>query len=118
MRGTAVDLSVIIFDFDRRWAGVSPDEADMPLIIHSDAVLTGTVAGQPLQPVGRRGAEVEKGPSGGEHVEFPDGRACDVLEAAVPARTTELFGVIAGKRLDCHYVTRNMWQVKGQAGGI
>ena len=42
-------------DLDIGWPSIRPDEANPPLIVDADAVLTLPVASQPLQPIrGRR----------------------------------------------------------------
>jgi len=44
---------VIVDEFDIFRTSISPDEADTPLRIHADAVLTATISGQFLQSVPR-----------------------------------------------------------------
>jgi hypothetical protein len=47
-------LSVVVNDLNLLWASVGPPETDPPLVVDSDAVLTGPIALQLLEPVARR----------------------------------------------------------------
>jgi len=67
---------MIISDFDIMGIGADPSEADPPLVIDTDAVLSPPVAAQGLQSVRWRNPEVCKGLSIIQHSELP---ACDFL---------------------------------------
>ena len=46
-------FSVVIDDFDLHRALVGPDEADAPLVVNSDAVLSGAVAAERFETMRR-----------------------------------------------------------------
>jgi hypothetical protein len=49
---------MVIDNFNVVRIAITPDEAQPPLVIDADAVLSGAVAGQRLQVVGRRLPEI------------------------------------------------------------
>jgi len=49
---------VVVDEFEIFRTSISPDEADTPLHVHADAVLTTTVASQLLQTVSGRDAKI------------------------------------------------------------
>ena len=51
---------MIVHDLDVAWPFVRPPEADAPLRVDPDAVLTGTVAAQRFEPVARQPCKVQK----------------------------------------------------------
>src|SRR5699024_1708955 len=51
-------LSVVVNDLHLLRSGVGPREADPPLVVDPDAVLSGAIALEGLEPVSRRDAEV------------------------------------------------------------
>jgi len=57
----------------------APFEADAPLVIDADAMLSGPIAAQFLQPIGRRSAQIIQGDSIVDHAQFPQG---DLLNVA------------------------------------
>jgi hypothetical protein len=70
---------VIIDNLDIRRPGVGPDEADTPLIIDPNAVLTGTIVFERLEAILRRALQIVK-PSGRiDHIQFARSDACDTL---------------------------------------
>ena len=54
-------LLAVIDDFDLHGALVDPDEADTPLVVYSDAVLSGTVASQRFETMRWRHSQVGSG---------------------------------------------------------
>jgi hypothetical protein len=62
---------VVVDEFDIFRTSISPDEADSPLRIHSDAVLRATIADQPLQAVPRWDPEVLNIPRRMDQLELP-----------------------------------------------
>jgi len=56
--GSMRSLSVVVDEFDIVCTSLSPDKADSPLSIHTDAVLSTTVAHQLLAPVAGRDAKI------------------------------------------------------------
>ena len=51
---------MIVNNLDLRWSSVCPHEADPPLVINSDAVLSGTVALEGLEPISWRDTKIVK----------------------------------------------------------
>ena len=51
-------LSVVVNDLHLLWSGVGPHEADPPLVVDPDAVLTSSIALQGFEPVTRRDAKI------------------------------------------------------------
>jgi hypothetical protein len=49
---------MVIADFDIFGLSISPMEADAPLVVDPDRVLTAPVAGERLQPIARRGPQI------------------------------------------------------------
>ena len=69
---------MIVDDLDVVRVGSEPAEADAPLIVDSDAVLAGPVAGEFLQAIRGRDAEVEEAGRGIKHDEFAKGNSLEV----------------------------------------
>jgi hypothetical protein len=53
--------SVVVDDLDLFGTGVGPDEADAPLVVDADAVLSLAVTAHLLEPVAGEGAEIVEG---------------------------------------------------------
>jgi hypothetical protein len=66
---------VIIDDVDVVGVAVQPAEADAPLVVDAEAVLTFTVPAEGLEAVSRRYTEIVQGVGGVQVDEFPKGRA-------------------------------------------
>jgi hypothetical protein len=53
-----VSASMIVDDFDLRWAVIGPNEADPVLVVDPDAPLALTISSEGLQPVSGRDPEL------------------------------------------------------------
>lgn len=49
---------MIVNDLDPFWTSFAPPEADTPLIVNSNTVLSRSITAQTLEPVARRNPEV------------------------------------------------------------
>src|SRR3546814_3897835 len=74
-------------------AAVDPGEADPPLIVDTDAVLSRSVALQSFQPIARRCAKVVEDASAMQVVELPERDAGNVAEGTRLACLEERCGV-------------------------
>lgn len=72
LRGPAV-----VDDLDDLGAGVSPYEADPPLLVDADAVLAGSIASQCFEPVVGRDPQVIEGLGGIQQDKLPQGGPFD-----------------------------------------
>jgi hypothetical protein len=52
---------VIVKDLNLLWPGTSPQKADAPLVINSDAVFPSSIALEGFKPIPRRDAEIIEG---------------------------------------------------------
>jgi len=76
---------------------ISPDEADSPLIVYANAVLSGSIAFERFQTVARRNAKLLQC-FGGVQVEQPaPRRALDGLEPGHGPIFEKSLGVVASK---------------------
>jgi len=55
---------VVVNDLNPFWTSVAPPEADTPLIIDSDTVLSCSITAQMLEPVARRNPKILETPRG------------------------------------------------------
>ena len=110
---------MVVADFDIVCTSLVPAETDAPLVIDTDGILPGTVAGKFFEPVARRAAQIADLGGGMEHqglafglpgkgTELAGGLACGV----------ELLGVFAGEGFD-HDGTRYVsWIEAGCKGWV
>src|SRR5215813_6356896 len=75
-------LSVVVRDFNVEGVSASPYEADPPLIVDPDAVLTLSISPQGLEPVSGRHPEVRERSCPVEEQELSSRRALKRLETA------------------------------------
>jgi hypothetical protein len=100
-----VAVSVIVNDLDLLRAGGCPHEADAPLVIDTDAVLTSPSALQRFQTVPRRDTELSKCDGGAELTELAQCRALDPrVERSDSLSIPQPFRVAVGERPD-HEIT-------------
>lgn len=93
--------SVVVDDDDLGDIAVVPAEADAPLVVDADAVLTTPIAFQRFQPIGRRDTQILETGSGIEHAQLASGNRLDI--GRQPARalaTPDLFGFLIDKAPD------------------
>jgi hypothetical protein len=64
-------ISAVVDEFDIFCTSISPHEAEPPLRVHADAVLTTTVAHQSLEPIPRRDPQIFELLRGVDEFEFP-----------------------------------------------
>jgi len=94
-------LLVVVRDLDGVGVAALPPEADAPLVVEADAVLTGPVAGEPLESVAWRDAEVGERLGGVEDEEIPEGAALEIgWPSPAGAPFEELLGVAVPEALD------------------
>jgi hypothetical protein len=82
---------MIIDDLDALCGTLMPVEADSPLVIDPDAVLTLPVATQSLKPVFGDGCQVLQVLGIIQHAKLPSGDSCNVAEPAALLPIIELF---------------------------
>jgi len=70
---------VIVGDLNIKGITVLPSEADPPLVVDPDAVLTFPIAGQLLETIPGWNSQVAQRISRVEHEELPQGRAVNTL---------------------------------------
>jgi len=99
--GSIRSVSVVVDEFDIFCTSISPDEADPPLRVHTNAVLSTTVADEPLQSVPRRYPEILDVPGGMDQLELPQSRplhgAVDALDVLL---VPDALGVLTPERPD------------------
>lgn len=64
--------SMIVDDLDAMGVTVMPNEADTPTIVDPDAVLSSTIAFQPLQSIARRRFQILQADGSVQHIELPN----------------------------------------------
>jgi hypothetical protein len=93
--------SVVVDDLDMVRSGGAPTEADAPLIVHSDAVLAGTVAGQSFEPVARWDSQVAEGLGGVKYQQLAQRRSLDGrIQTSRPFAAPDPFRVLVGERVE------------------
>jgi hypothetical protein len=80
MRAIRLMTSMIIDDFDELGAAIAPFEANPPLVVDANAVLTATNALQCFQPIARRSAQIAQLRGGVDHVKLAAGHVCNRSE--------------------------------------
>ena len=80
---------MIVGDFDVQGIAVSPAEADPPLIVDPDAVLTPPIPGQLFKAISGRNSQIGQSIGGVKHEELLQSRAVDVLRELSRAFTLE-----------------------------
>ncbi|GAB3582847.1 hypothetical protein GCM10027579_13270 [Calidifontibacter terrae] len=99
--GSIRSVSVIVDEFDIVRSSLSPDEAETPLRIHADAVLTTSVTDEPFQAVPWRDPEVLDILRRMDQLELPQRRplhcSIDALDVLL---MSDAFGVLAAERSD------------------
>jgi len=83
------------------WSGVRPYEADAPLVIDPDAVLTDAIAFQSFEPISGRNPQVIERSSGSQLAKLPQRRRMDPRIYGRHALTApQSLGVFAPERPD------------------
>ena len=92
---------MIVDNLDVMRVGSEPAEADAPLIVDSDAVLSRPVPGELLKAVRGRDAEVEEAGRGIKHDQFAKGNSLEVRgHSANPLPFEKALGVGVAKAAD------------------
>jgi hypothetical protein len=78
---------MIVHDLDRFRALWSPTEADAPLLIDPDGILTAAIAPQGFEPISRRGTKVIRTGRGVDHVKLAQRYS---LDASPSCRTSAI----------------------------
>jgi hypothetical protein len=91
---------MVIDDLDLFRRAFAPDEADSPLTVDPDAMLTLPVAAQSLEPVSWNYRHILQYPGVVEHPKLPPCHRSNVAESAALPAAEELFGLLAAERLD------------------
>lgn len=74
---------MVVNDLNPFWTSVAPPEANTPLIIDSDTVLSCSITAQMLEPVARRNPKILETTRG---VNLPQLAQCDAHDARVEGR--------------------------------
>ena len=88
---------MIIDDLDAFRRAFAPDEAESPLIVDPDAMLTLPVAAQSLKPVSWNCRHVLQALGVVQHPQLPPGHGSNVAEFAVLLPVKELLGLLAAE---------------------
>jgi len=80
---------VVVDDFDVEGVAGPPDEADPPLLIHSDAELPGPVALELLKAIRRGHPQIFEDRGRIEHPELPKGDTLDIRAQSLDRLSTE-----------------------------
>jgi hypothetical protein len=92
---------VVVNDLHLLWPSIAPPKADPPLVIDSDAVLTGTIALQGFEPIAWRDSKVIERLSGSHVTQLPQCNRVDPRIDRWHALTTpQTFGHLAPERSD------------------
>jgi hypothetical protein len=91
---------MVINNLDRMSAAILPDEADAPLIVDSDAVLTSPVSFQTLKSVARGNIQTVQRDSGVEQLQLDPRRLRDGFEPLHADVVEELFSIFAAETDD------------------
>ena len=84
MGGTS---SGVVHDLDVDGSGIGPDEADPPLLVDPDAVLSCSVSAECFQAIAGRYAQVVERFRGVQHDQLPQGDAFDTRVDALDSLT-------------------------------
>lgn len=109
---------VVIGNFDFVGVAADPTEAQTPLVIDTDAVLTGTLAFERFKPVAGRDAEIFEGVGTGKHVEFVDRSLDQIGREAGSLTVPEFFGRLVAEifnHKDTYSIFQNKMQVQDSA---
>src|SRR5699024_1455655 len=94
-------LSVVVNDLHLLWSGVGPHEADPPLVVDPDAVLTSSVAFESLEPIAGRDPEVLERLRRSHLAKLAQ---CDSMDPRIhrphAPTTPQPFGLLAAERSD------------------
>jgi hypothetical protein len=94
-------LSVVVNDLHLLWSSVRPHEADPPLVVDPDAVLSDSIALERFESVSGRNAEVLKHRRRSHLTKFAQRHPVDPRINRPHALTTpQMFGVLATERSD------------------
>jgi hypothetical protein len=91
---------MIIDNFDIRGTMLRPTEAEAPLIVYPDAVCSGPVARQRLQPVSRRDAKIIQCHRNLQLAQLPPRNIFDRNEASHALSVSELFSFMTAEGND------------------
>src|SRR5690625_2545166 len=99
--GSIRSVSVVVDEFDIVRTSISPDEAETPLRVHSDAVLSTTIPDEAFQAVPRWDPQVLDVLRRVDQLELPQGRSlhCPV-DALDVLLVPDALGVLAAERSD------------------
>ncbi len=96
---------MIVCDLNFSWALVGPTEADSILVVYADAMLTGAITFQFLQPISRWRTKISKKLGLIELVKLSDGdfpkrSGADFASLLGTLAIEDVFGCLIGKRYD------------------
>jgi len=86
---------VIVHDFDIKRVAVNPPKANPPLVVHADAVLTGTVTFQRLKAITGQRPKVIKPRRGCEKLKLTPRRPFEIFESSNNLIAGQPLGVAA-----------------------
>jgi hypothetical protein len=92
---------VVVHDLDVVGVAASPSEADPPLVVDPDGVLTLPITAESFQPVPRRNPQIIQARRGVQHPELPQGHPLHVpTEASGRVSREQPLGVPITEALD------------------
>jgi hypothetical protein len=89
---------VIVYKFHVEGIGLFPTEADSVLVVHSNAVLSRSIAGESLKPIPGNRTKIKERRRRMYVVQFAFGHLCDSLEAPAEFAMEDLPGLRIAKR--------------------
>src|SRR5262245_2405237 len=106
--------SVVVDDLDFVGIALSPDEADPPLVVDADRMLTAPIALQGLQPVARRHAKIIETDRVVEKTQFAQSNGLNVAREAAAAEACPDRGrfLVAVARDHGRHITQNVMRSK------
>ena len=101
---------MIVNDFHVMGISLAPDETNAPLVVDANAVPSGAIALEHLQPIAWRHAQIEKLNGGIQHVEFSLGRTLNIgAESLDPLAMKQRFRQIVSEACN-HLPYNNVWR--------
>jgi len=91
---------VVVHDLDIFSTAVFPQKADSELIVHANAVLSGAIASQDLQPVARRHAKIVESCRAVQDAQLASCNGLNVDESRHALSIEQSFRLSAPERLD------------------
>lgn len=91
---------MVINNFNLLGMAIDPNEANAPLVVDADAVLSSAVAAQSFQPIARRYTQKVKIRCGMYLLQFPYRHGCNVCKPRYPSPVKQQFGIRVAEALN------------------